>query len=327
MKPNLFFNILVITVSLVVLFAAWIIPTAWAGEWSAQIGVGAGWMKTESHLDPEDDNKRLDSLNQSPKSESDFLPVAAFEINYQISRQTGIYGGIPLENGPNPTLGFRHDTGRTGEFDLSVFYALPDEVWADPYLTGVNRTETDQDQYGAKLAYELGDFELSYEARFVDVDKDDIGVRLPNLKRDGTVHQLETGYGIELGQGFEITPSIGFVMADMDGKSNEYQGFSAGLTLQKFWQNWMMMVSIGGRVNEYDASHPVFNQTREDDILESMAVVSWFNPLGFDNFSLSFGAGYEKIDSNIRFYDEKQMMTFFMIGYRFGAGGPGQDDD
>ena len=296
-------------------------PAGEPGRFSGSINAGLGWKSTKSNIEPGDDNKRLSSLSADAQSEHDIMAFAAFEINYQMSQAGRLYLGIPLEGGPQPTLGIGIDAGQAGEFDLGVFYSLPGEVWADPYLTGVNRSETDLDQYGARISWKLAGLEIRYQAQWEDVETDAVGSRLPDLQRDGLVHQAGAEYEINLGRGFQVVPVFSCTLADMDGRSNEYTGFSGGIRIRKMWPDFMLMLSAELGVNDYDRRHPVFNQTRKDDVIATMAMISWLRPLGYERLSLSLGTGYERIDSNIRFYDQRSLMTFISLGVRFHTGG------
>lgn len=56
-------------------------------------------------------------------------------------------------------------------------------------------------------------------------------------------------------------------------------------------------------------------------------MLSWENPLGYENFRVNLGTGYERGNSNIDFYDSDSCMAFITIGYQFGGGGDDDDDD
>ncbi len=287
------------------------------GSFSGTVHVGGFWMNSKNHLSPGDKNKRLDNLNQTAKNETEVIPFVFFNINYDFENGNQIYMSIPFEDEPRLTFGAQHGMGNAGNLDLSVFFMLPEEVWKDPYLTGVDRKKTDKTVYGGKLEYSLNHFNVSYELGCVDVNKDEIGARFKNLRRNGNIHQIETGYKIELKNGFILEPGIGYVMANMDGKSNQYKGHKGGLTMIKKYNNFSIHAFVGGELNDYDTVNPIFNTTREDKKFESMVGLSWVNPLGYDRCSLDIGGGYEKNDSTIVFYDSEGYFSFITLGYHF----------
>lgn len=288
-----------------------------AGSFSGTVNVGGIWMNTKNHLSPGDKNKRLDNLNQTAKSETQVIPFVFFNINYDFANGNQIYMGIPFDDEPRLTFGAQHSMGNAANLDLSVFYMFPEEVWKDPYLTGVDRQKTDKTGYGGKLEYSLDHFKASYELGCVDVDKDEIGKRFKNLKRNGDIHQIETTYDVELGNDFVLEPGIGYVMANMDGKSNRYNGYKGGLAIIKKWEKILLHAFVGGELNDYDTVNPIFNTTREDKNLEAMVNLSWINPLGYERFSLDIGGGYQKNNSNIAFYDSEDHFSFIAMSYQF----------
>lgn len=288
-----------------------------ADRFSGQVHIGGLWMKSKSQLSPGDNNKRLDDFSQTPRSESEFIPLVFFNLNYELTNGNNIYMGIPFDGEPRLRFGIQHNTYGSGKLDLSFFYAFPEDVWEDPYLTGVDRIETDKNAYGGTLKYSLKHFEVSYALELVDVDKDDIGARIQRLSRDGRVHQFEIAYGIEIGSGFILKPGIGYVIANMDGDSNAYTEYSGGLSMLKMWETVALRTLVGGGTREYDTVHPIFNKTRKANTVEVMTALSWTDPLGFERFSLDIGGGYSNNDANITFYDSEGLFTFMTVGYRF----------
>ncbi len=226
--------------------------------------------ETHSNIDPGDDNKQLNGLFQDAGSESEFIPVILFELAWTFDSGTVLYGGIPIVDEPRPTLGIKYDTGRFGEFDFNLFYNIGNEVWKDPYLTGVNRVE----RMGVHLAWKLAALSLSYEWETVDVDRDDVGVCLPDLIRDGTIHKIDAGWEIAFDYGFALTPAIGLEKGCLDGRSQGYTGYSAGFDLIKTLDNFMVLAMVQMAIRDYDAKHPIFGKTRDDAVFEAMAIVT-----------------------------------------------------
>lgn len=285
---------------------------------SAKIDAGGLWIHTKSHMEAGDDNKRINSFTESPRGESEFIPFPSFELNYLAAEEIRLYASIP-----KPTLGIEWSTETAGKFNLSLFYDFPGDVWEDPYLLGVDRKETDQNRYGFKLAWEAFNLKLNYELSLLDVDNDVVGDRLPDLRRNGEIHAFNAAYEIQLGEGLVLVPAIDLTLGNIEGRSNEYKGIGGGLTLMKMWGELMLMASVDIGKNDYDSVHPVFGITRKDDSLKTMAMLSWENPLGYEKWAVNMGMEYEKIDSDITFFDSSSSISFVTIGYRFGDSGHG----
>ncbi len=298
----------------------------WGGEdndastgFKADIYLGGGWEFSRSNLEPDDDNKRLGNLDQKGKTQNDALFVGALDLSYSFENGLTLFGGLLRAKESRPTLGLRYDLGKYGEVEVAGFYIMPEEAWEDPFLLGGERKKTTQTAYGGSLAYGLGDWQINYELAFVDVDKDLIGERYSELKRDGKIHLLGTEYEIELGNDFELAPSLNLAIADMDGKSNSYTGFGGGIAFTKRWNKVEFLLSFEAGNKSYNSRQPLFNKTRNDMEYEAMAMLSWYDPLGLKNYSLDFGCRYEKTDSNINFYDSVAYVPFLLIGYHFGG--------
>lgn len=286
---------------------------------SGMAQTGFLFMNTKSQLVGDNKNKRIDDLSETAKSSDEFLPLLFFDMNYTLASGSSLYIGIPFEDKPRGTLGFNHLTRHGSILNLSVFQGLPATVWKDPYLTGIDRQKTDDTRYGGKLSYKRGRFDLSYEHEIVEIDHDDIAKRLPDLDRNGNIRQISTHYGINLGQDFMLEPGFTFSSTHMDGDANSYKGHKGGLRLMKMNPSYMVHLAFEAGAATYDKIHPVFLKTRKEKTYETMGMLTWISPLGFEPWSLTVGAGYEKTDANIPFYDQETMMTFMTVGYQFGG--------
>ncbi len=296
------------------------------GGFSGMIHLGGAFMSTKSHLEADEDNKKIDSLDQDADSASEFQPMPFFDLRYGFESGTSVYIGIPLKGEPRAETGITQQIPGFGSLGMQFHYYMPEEVWKDPYLTGVDRKETDMSMFGGGLSCEAGDFEIAYEYDDIGIDDDLIGKRYESLKREGSIHTLSFEYEIQAGSGM-IVPGFTYQLADLDGKSNSYDSYEGELAYMRGSQDYMLLMALGGGMRQYDKSHPIFEKEREDTVYEAMAMVAWLNPFGLDSFSLNVGAAYEKEDSNIDFYDADEMIGFMTFGYHWGADGMGHDDD
>ena len=299
------------------------------GGFSGMIQAGAFWESSDSQLGTESDNEKITSLNDSADSVGTFNPIAFFEAKYTFPTGTGIYLETPFDEEFGLAAGIFQNTP-VGSFKIGGFYGLEGEVWEDPYLLNVKRETTDTDIIGGDFNIDgiMGTgLELGYKYRSYDVDKDLIGKRFKDLQRDGSTHEIGVEYGFKLGRGNMIAPSFSYTIGDMDGESQSYSGYSGGLALMRMTENYMMHLELEGGLKDYDKTHPLFNDQREDKEYGAMAMVTWMNPLGLQNFFLNLGAGGGITDSNIDFYDCNETMSFLTFGYQFGGGGHHDDDD
>ncbi|MEE4111366.1 MAG: DUF2860 family protein, partial [Desulfobacteraceae bacterium] len=150
-----------------------ILPIPQDSGFSGFINLGVGAVTAESNTIAGNSlatigKERIDSLTGSPDSENDVIPLINGELAYTFaSTRTQVYLGNSLEDFirfETATLaGVRQELPDKSILALSsVFSAIATEVWADPYVVGRDRTETDRTSSGLRLGYDkiLGsDFE------------------------------------------------------------------------------------------------------------------------------------------------------------------------
>lgn len=120
---------------------------------------------------------RIDSLTDSPDSESDVILVLNGELAYTlVSTRTQVFIGNSFEDfirfEATTMAGARQEMPDSSIVALSyLFSAIPTEVWADPYVVGQNRSKTDRTSPCLRLGYDkiLGsDFEIRFAWRDID---------------------------------------------------------------------------------------------------------------------------------------------------------------
>lgn len=287
------------------------------GGFSGSIIIGGAWMSSKSHFETDSKNKRINQLYEDPKTVGEVVPLPFFDINYRFEGGEEIYLGIPFEEELIARIGTRFNMGGLAKIDISLFYKFPEEVWEDPYLTGVDRKETDLTSYGGKISCKTESLGFSYGIESVDVDKDEIGVRYEDLKRDGEIHRFQTSFEMEILSGLMIEPELSYIYANIDGESNRYNGYAGGLRAVKMWSDFVLNISMEAQINDYKKTDPIFNETREDHSFGMMGILTWLKPFGMDQCSVNIGGGFEKTDSNIKFYDSDEYFTFITMGYQF----------
>jgi len=291
------------------------------GGVSASVKVGAAWVSTSDQLKPNSDNRRTNTLQDDSDSFDEAVPIVLFDVRYGVDEHTEVYCGTPLEEfEPSLMLGVSHDLGTVGTLDVAGFYAFGQEVWADPYVTGADRVETDAEAYGGKIVLE-DVFEtrlsLGYKVSLVDVENDVIGNTYPDLRRDGTVHEASLGYGATIDDGSSITPVITYTLADIDGASQRYRGYGLRLLFVRATSRYAVRLFAGVSRNEYDKMHPMFKKVREDTLYRAGGVFTWFDPFGFEDTSVTLGAFWGKRDANIGFFESATRGGILTVGYRF----------
>jgi hypothetical protein len=277
--------------------------------------LGGMWIHTDSQLVPHDDKRKISSIWDNGESESEFGALLMGNLSYTTASGTKFF--ISADEGAS--AGISQDFTGIANVTVAGIYQL-DEVWEDPYLTGVEREDTDVVRAGGKICLDgiLGSgLNLSYSYTNVEVDNDEIGKKNSLLVRNGDIHMIVSGYTIQLGAGNSLTPQIQYEIGDFDGESNSYNSMGIGLAHSFTNAHMVITNTVSLATAEYDRSHPVFDKIRDEDIYGISSSITWLNPLGYEDFSVTAMGSYYKTDSNIAFFESTDIMAGVGIGYRF----------
>jgi len=309
--------------------------------WSGFVILGGGVAEAETNMVAGIDmygidvgEPRIDSLSESPDSKSLGLPQVNLNLNYTFGTKTQLFFGNSLENvvqfDTATNFGVRQQFADRSILEVAAVSSpalSPTQVWADPYVVGVKRVETDRTNRGMRIEYDriLGSgFGVRYTQRTIDIDKERSGTGLgltedemSLLDRNGDSRRLQLSYRFpKLGRNvFDLR--IGRLEDDFDGKAMSGDQNEFYLTHAYIGDRFGVVSNLFVAQQDFDAVNPVFDKTRKDDnwglgvVLIDMKLfhsAKWWGQATF--------AWYEQ-DSNIDFYDAKS--TLFMLGaqYRF----------
>jgi hypothetical protein len=291
---------------------------------SGRIEIGPIWINTTSQTYAGRDNRKTASLNDDDDSYDIILPLVLFDLRYRFENSNNeIYAGTPVKDAELAlALGVKRYIGNRSNIDLSLYLSPFSDVWQDPYVAGVNREETDVFDGGVYFSYNNvldTDLLFSYSLEYIDVDRDIIGDTNRDLRRDGQVHETTVGYRFDLSDGHFITPKLEYTYADIDGKSESYDGYMLKLNymLIKPERDFAFSFFVSGAKNHYKKTHPIFSKTRADDKYRLLAVFTLLKPFGLDDYFSNIVAGYFTTDSNIDFFDSRSSIAAITLGYQF----------
>ena len=289
---------------------------------SARIEAGAIWINTTDQLVVDDNNERTTTITGEADSFNVAVPAVMFDLRYTFrDTDTEVYLGTPFEGSKTGlTLGMAHTFTDKSSLDLSIFSGIMGEVWKDPYIAPAKRDGTDIDDMGCAIEYDgiMGTgCNVYYRYNWVDVDQDGIGQRFSDLRRDGVIHSTGIGYRVQLDTGDTITPSVEYSKADMDGKSNSYDGYTIKIGYRRTQDNYTLLAFVSADKKDYDRIHPIFNKTRDETGYSAVAIFTLLDPFGYDDFFTSVIVGYSYADSNIAFFDKRTYISGITIGYTF----------
>jgi hypothetical protein len=317
-----------------------ILPIPQDSGFSGFINLGAGVITAKSNMIAGNDlatigKERIDSLTDSPDSENDVIPLINGELAYTFaSTRTQLYLGNSFEDfirfEMSTLAGVRQELPDKSILALSyVFSAIPTEVWADPYVVGQDRTETDRTSSGLRLGYDkiLGsDFEIQFTWRSIDLDEERSGLTqlgLPPdqanlLDREGDNYEFEIIYPFRFKQGKHIlAPAFSYRRLDLDGKAMASDRYQGQVTYAYIGEKFSITGNLIFGIADADKTNPIYQEKREDLIYGASLSVFYRNLLDVQGLSLVGSVAYFRSDSNIDFYDTTIGLLGLSVLYRF----------
>ncbi len=293
--------------------------TAPSRPWAISGTVEAGMLAARGadRLDPNASDARIRSSDAPRDAHAGATPLLLF--NLQVRNQ-----GPVQYFARTPTDSYGLAVGATfpappGRVEAEVCFALPQEVWQDPYRTDSERERTQRTSYGAGLALrEIGGspVALTYQLRVVSVEEDRSGERHPALRRDGQRHEL----GAETDRSFgplRLTPRIAYAIGEHSGEAASYDAVHAQLQAGTRRRHYALTLSGQLEARWYRARHPVFDQRREDLQSSLSLLLTWMAPFGIERTYLNLLGGASWRTATIDFYDSHSYFTGLTIGRAF----------
>ncbi|WP_020407500.1 DUF2860 family protein [Hahella ganghwensis] len=306
---------------------------------SLSVILGASQSKP-SHATTSDDNKSIDSLSSEHKEESSGIFGLGADVTYTFDNlQTQIFltsPELPAMFGESMLeLGVSHRLASDTKLSLSFIPFISgagSEVWEDPFLTGNDRKETDQETNAFRFAaenilqlpisfeYIVGEIEIENEASGTSLLDEPGGItsnEMKLLKRAGDFYQVSLGGSVPLTDSLFLSSQISYTALDAEGEAQSFGGYGAGVKLNYMFGKYVLTGGLNYDSFEFDASHPVFDKVREDDRLSANVSFTIGEPLAFKNTHLTWFASYSEADSNIEFYDSEEAILGAIVGYSF----------
>lgn len=293
---------------------------------SGSIGLGGLIIDSGNNLTPESSERRLNNLNSAADRESSGIVILLPRFNYDIGAPEGLKLYLVTEPPIDEVGGFAFNLGAAytlpeiGTLDASAFFTPFEEVWANPYVTGVDRVETDTSKYGVKIGLNkiMGTgLRVSFVYMNDDVDNDIAGSVMPDLARDGAVYSLNMNYSFHPTRTLELRPRFSIRTGDYDGEANSFTKYKFQLEARYMTGRLMISPRVYYSHSEYDKVHPVFNTTRDNDSYGISLMTNYMKPFNWQNWSVTGLLGLSKGDSNIDFYDTEAVTFGGFMNYHF----------
>ncbi len=298
------------------------IQSARAAEpgFSGDIIIGGVWENARrSQLDATDGNARIDTLTENEERDTQTTPHITGELAYTFSnRQTALFV-TDLNYDSGLALGVRQKLGDWGLISVAGTIEAQD-VWKDPYLTGVTRSRTDETSAGVMIAYEdiLGTgLQFMSHLTQVDVDQDRIGKRENDLRRDGHRYTLALGYRIALNDNNAITPSLTYTVHEIEGEANAGDGTAFAVDYAWTDNQWHIEAGASVGATSYRGKHPIFGKRHAASAVGASLVIGYYEPFGLPQVSLYSLVTYSRVNDDIDFFNSDAVCAGLGVGYHF----------
>jgi len=288
---------------------------------SGSLQGGAYYLQTDSRLYTEDENGRINDLDGPDDTHAEIAGLAAIDLRYQFAGGSVLYAGNPLEIGEDLVVAaglIRPIAG--SRLDLAATWLPASSVWKNPYQTVDSRIKTDAEAYGLRVQLQEiagGSWEVSGSSDRIEIEDDEIGERINDLKRNGWTHEIGAKYTLPLQEGVGFSPELSYTYGDFEGHSNRYHEIKLGLQLQAARPPWVFTGLVSGFQRQYQKVHPLFHKTRQEAGIFTFAQVMRLNLFGMEPLFASAGAGYVLTDANIDFYDSRTFIGIASVGLNF----------
>ena len=337
MKKTNFLAIAVVTIILLLSanFATALDPIPKESGFSGFIRPGVGYLNYKSNmvasfLDYDLSDKKINSLNDSPNSESTAIVNVPFSLQYTFaSTRTQLFLGTDLADLIRFDLaqqfGVKQEIGRLGLLQGGILFSgVPAKVWKDPYVVDKNRDETSRTSNGGRIAWDRifgSQLQLQYTYRKIDVSREKSGNFLGLtraeknlLERNGDRHVGEILYRFRFGQKHMLSPAFIYNYNDRDGDAMKNDAYDFQLTSGYGGDTFTFTGNAFIGQADYDDRNPIYDKKQDDDRYGIQGTLYYKNPwdwrlFGSNPMNFFVGAAFAETDSNIDFYDQEAIMV------------------
>lgn len=325
-------------------FATALEPIPKKSGFSGFIRPGVGYMRFKSNmvasfLGFDLSDEKIDSLSDSPDSQSTGIALVPFELAYTFaSTRTQLFVGTDLTDlirfDFTQQGGIKQEIGKLGILQGGfLFSGIPAKVWKDPYLVGEDRDDTKRRANGGRLTWDRifgSQLQVRYTYRNIDIGSEKSGDSIPSLTnserdrldRNGDRHIGEMWYRFNFAQKHWLAPSFVYANNDLDGGAMAGDAYDLQLTYSYFGEPFTFIANGFIGQEDYDKRNPIFNKTRDDDRYGITAQILYRNPwnwklFGSNPMNFYISGAYVKTDANIDFYDQEAIFATAGVFFRW----------
>lgn len=307
-------------------------PQKWEAGFSGELAVLTGFSRNNSQFNT--DYKKTDNLNSSGDTKNKFIigPLGTLKYTFASEKKQLFIGNnrsdIALGHF-NFEAGYRHLLDRNGVIAVSVLPGLvTSTTWADPFLTGQDRKETDSKVQAIRLKYDniLGsNFSLDLAGGKLKIDDENSGdssntlttAEKNSLKRESKLFFGKVSHQYMLTPQLVLRSGVSYLKQNADGNAMSKNEYGAEAGIANISRDYTLALNFSYRNARFDETNPVFNAKQKDNRYRVNLAYSYDAPFGWTDWDFVAITGYTYNNSNIDFYDEKSLMMMAGLSFKF----------
>lgn len=282
---------------------------------------------------------QIASIGAAPRSDDAVHPVFTGEVNYTFADRWQVFFGTAIEDAVTldgvTQLGVRKDLGAPGVLQVGyVFSGIPTQTWADPYLEGAKREETDRDSNGVRVQWDrlLGSaFQFTFTYRDVSIERERSGQGVQSvacdaacqdlLRRDGDQYSFDVSYLYKLGEGSRhlLRPLVRYTVNDRDGEAMSGDAYRLQLSYVYLGQGYTVASNVAYGGSSQDERNPIFGVKTNANAFAADTTLFYRLPFASDRWQAIGSLLWGKEDNDVRFHNNEVFSVNLGLMYRFGG--------
>lgn len=266
--------------------------------------------------------KSIDSegnYSSKDKTADDLKPVVLFQTAHIGEDGWCLYAGNSYQSvSDGYNIGGTRFVDELGRVDLAIIYNEED-VRKDPYFDD-HKHLTKKQSYGVRI--QLNEvlesrFGIYYRFQKLDVKRDEIKEKHPELGRDGYRHFFSGRYVFQLGIAKFLTSTLNYVVEDLKGKNESLKGIGPSVFYRQQTGNLFLYSSLSLLHLTYEGEHVLFKEKQKSWYMGGNIFASYTGLFDNPRLYVTGGIDLSGIDSNINYFDSESASVYISAGYYF----------
>jgi hypothetical protein len=295
---------------------------------NGQVSIHIGNIANESHLNTKD-NKQIDDLYEKPEQINEVVVFPMWNVKYGFD-ESELYFKSDLQGMASNfymELGYRYFLSKKSRLSVGFIPGLlREDTWSDPFVLDQNREKTDLGTEGVVINYDNiaeSSFSVELAAGQSVIENEQSGSQTLTeqeqalLVREGDLYYAAVNQSLHFSRTMGLKWELHYLQDNADGEAMQNRAAGLNLQLRKSMGRHTLLFAGKSVKRDFKGVHPIFDETREDDVYGLSLAYVWAAPLNWKNTVLLVRSAWDVTDSNINYYDKTQFLGTVGLSYRF----------